>query len=231
MWMFAMGNPSIPGKQVAGAGIWVGFAILYLVTPLVVAGVARGASVLPVLWVVALGVCTALLVDPHFDRACLFSWRGTRRHLPQILARAGLLAVVSAAALMILAPQQLFDLPRRNIRLWALVMCCYPLLSVVPQAVIYRVLFFHRFGVLFRSRYVLYLVSGAAFSLAHLVFANVWAMVLTFVGGVLLARTYDQTRLMPLTCLEHALYGNVCFTIGLGRYLCHGTQALLTHGG
>jgi membrane protease YdiL (CAAX protease family) len=68
----------------------------------------------------------------------------------------------------------------------------------------------------------LVLISGAAFGLAHIVFNNWVAPVLCAVGGVLFAHTYHKTRSLALVCLEHALYGDFVFTVGLGRYFYHG---------
>ncbi len=41
-------------------------------------------------------------------------------------------------------------------------------------------------------------------------------------GGWLFADTYRQSRSLWLVCLEHALYGDLIFTIGLGTFFYHG---------
>jgi hypothetical protein len=45
---------------------------------------------------------------------------------------------------------------------------------------------------------------------------------LTLIGGWFFAETYARTRSMRLVWLEHALYGCLVFTIGLGDYFYHG---------
>jgi membrane protease YdiL (CAAX protease family) len=53
----------------------------------------------------------------------------------------------------------------------------------------------------------------------HIVFRNPLALLLTFAGGVLFAKTYSDTRSLLISMVEHTLYGNYIFTIGLGKYL------------
>jgi hypothetical protein len=38
-------------------------------------------------------------------------------------------------------------------------------------------------------------------------------------GGILFALTYAMTRSLMTSMIEHALYGNYLFTLGLGKYL------------
>ena len=107
-------------------------------------------------------------------------------------------------------------------------MLAYPVLSVYPQAIIFRALYEYRYASLFRGRWVAWVVGAAVFSFAHLPFGNAWALGFTFLGGLLFLRTYRRTQSVPVSCLEHALYGDLLFTVGWGIYLFHGgTQALL----
>jgi membrane protease YdiL (CAAX protease family) len=98
-----------------------------------------------------------------------------------------------------------------------LVMVCYPLLSVYPQGILYRGLFYARYADLFRSERGAWVAGAAAFSLAHLVFANVWAVGLTFAGGLLFNRTYRKTGSLLASDVEHAVCGQWVFTFGWGR--------------
>jgi len=68
-----------------------------------------------------------------------------------------------------------------------------------------------------------------AFALAHLFFSNWIAALLSLGGGLLFARTYAHSRSTLLTTVEHGLWGDALFTIGLGWYFYGGsigTQAL-----
>ena len=49
-------------------------------------------------------------------------------------------------------PGQAFALPRRAPGLWLAILALYPLLSAAPQEILFRVLFFRRYGALFPSR-------------------------------------------------------------------------------
>lgn len=108
-----------------------------------------------------------------------------------------------------------------------LVMIFYPLLSVIPQEFIFRKFFFKRYSFTFSSNYLL-LINVFCFTWAHIFFNNYLALLVTLLGGYLFAQTYTKTNSFSLVCLEHILYGNLLFTIGLGDYLYHyGTISFL----
>lgn len=44
-------------------------------------------------------------------------------------------------------------------------------------------------------------------------------MVLTFVGGLLFAFTFQKTKSTLLVTVEHAIYGSWLFTVGMGNML------------
>jgi membrane protease YdiL (CAAX protease family) len=102
-------------------------------------------------------------------------------------------------------------------------MILYPLLSVYPQELIFRTFFFHRYRQIFRQSWVLILASGLSFGLAHLFFANWIAPTLTLLGGLQFARTYDRTNSTLQAAIEHGLWGDLIFTIGLGWYFYGGS--------
>jgi membrane protease YdiL (CAAX protease family) len=91
-------------------------------------------------------------------------------------------------------------------------------------------LFYARYASLFRTESRSWLAGAAVFSLAHLVFANGWALALTFVGGLFMNRMYRRTGSLLASNLEHAVYGQLVFTTGWGRFLYHGTTRLLERG-
>ena len=101
-------------------------------------------------------------------------------------------------------------------------MLTYPVLSVLPQNVVYRAFFFHRYRFLFADGWPMTLASALAFAFAHVVYRNGLALLFTFVGGLLFARTYRVTRSLWWSTLEHSLYGCFVFTIGWGEYFLLG---------
>jgi membrane protease YdiL (CAAX protease family) len=57
------------------------------------------------------------------------------------------------------------------------------------------------------------------FSLGHIFFKNALVMVLTFLGGILFALTFNKTKSTLLVSIEHAIYGSWLFTVGMGSML------------
>src|SRR5262249_14321435 len=135
--------------------------------------------------------------------------------------------VIAAPLLVLLAwwlrPDNLFAFPRQRTYLWLLVMLLYPLISVYPQEIIFRAFFFQRYRVLFGDGAGIIVAGAVAFGWAHIIFQNWVAILLTFAGGVLFARTYQHTRSLLFVAAEHALYGCFLFTVGYGHYLVDGT--------
>lgn len=182
--------------------------------------------VLPVLWLAGL-LAGCWLVRHGFRAADFFGWRGLAACWRGVLIRVAIACVLLAGAVLWIAPDWFFELPRQRTGLWVLIVCLYPILSVYPQGIVYRALYYRRYAVLWSSPLLARLAGAVAFSLAHMVFMNPWALALTFAGGWFFNRTYERTQSLPVSNLEHALCGVAVFTIGLGRFFYHGTQALL----
>jgi membrane protease YdiL (CAAX protease family) len=200
-------------------------AVLFVGLPAAMALRALPRLPIPVL-LVAAGVCAAVLVqDPQFDSTQLWNTHGTHEHLRPVLASFGALALATLALVAWLTPHALFDLVRTRPRLWLLVMVFYPVVSVYPQEIIYRAFFFHRYAPLFPSTLACVAASAVLFAFGHVFFPRPWiAMGLTLVGGVLFGRHYAQSRSLLLVSIEHALFGQVMFTVGLGRFFYHGSN-------
>ena len=189
--------------------------------PVMLAVYAR-ALALPVLFVAA-WVCLAVLWrDPTFQRDELWRREQLWTWLRGPLALALLVGTLLAVGVFLVEPAHLFDLPRDSPWRWLAVMLLYPVLSVVPQELVFRTFFFHRYGRLFGGRWVAMAASAVAFSWAHIVLANGLAIALTLLGGWLFARTYLRTRSLVATAVEHAAYGCLLFTVGLGRWFVTG---------
>lgn len=119
-------------------------------------------------------------------------------------------------------PERLFDLPTERPQIWLLVMCFYPLLSVLPQELIFRVFFFHRYAQILPNPMARVLVSALAFGWVHIAFGHWVSVVLSTIGGLFFGLTYARTFSIRLVWIEHALYGCFLFTVGLGRYFYGG---------
>lgn len=199
--------------------LWVEFLSLFAALPLFVALLADRPPVFLLIWSAA-AVCGVLLLrDRTFPRDTLWNVQGAKDALPGILIRfvllGGLLTWLTAAA----RPEEFLSLPRERPGLWLLILVAYPVLSVWPQNLVYRALVLRRYGGLVGGGFPAILLSAAAFSFGHIIFGNATALALTLVGGVLFARTYLHSRSLLASSIEHALYGVLAFTIGLGPSL------------
>lgn len=137
----------------------------------------------------------------------------------RILVQFVIIAVVTTVFVWVLLPHALFCVPRSNLQLFGIILLVYTFLSVWPQEVIYRTFYFARYSDLFPSRKLLIFVNAIVFSLAHIFFKNTLVLVLTFIGGLLFAYTFIKTKSTTLVSIEHALYGNWLFTVGMGEML------------
>lgn len=136
-----------------------------------------------------------------------------------VLLKFAIIAIVTTIYVGYMNMDALFCVPRSRPGLFFIILVVYTLLSVWPQEIIYRTFFFERYGNLFKDRRLLLFINAIVFSLAHLFFKNALVIVLTFLGGLLFGYTYYKTRSTTLVSIEHALYGNWLFTVGMGDML------------
>ena len=185
----------------------------------------------PALWVAAALAMAALAADPSFDTATLWSLPGDPARTRLIALRTGVGVALVGALSRRLSPGTFLWLPRMRPRLWLLVVTFYPLLSVLPQGVIFRVFFVHRYALVFGHGAALLAAGALAFAFAHVIFRNLVAVALTGIGGLLFLHTYLATGSMLLSSLEHAAYGVAAFTFGIGRSLYVGATRNASDGG
>ncbi len=163
--------------------------------------------------------------------APLWNADGAKRAAPAIIGRFVVLGALITAAVWFLTPEHFLGFPRTAPGLWMRVMLLYPVLSVVPQELIWRAFFFQRYRAIFATPTRMILASAASFAFIHVLLENAIAVALTLVGGVLFATTYHRTRSLAAASFEHALYGCLVFTIGLGWYFYLGGRYRVTSKG
>lgn len=129
------------------------------------------------------------------------------------------IALVTTCYVYFIDSSLLFFVPLNNPLLYVAILGIYTVLSVWPQEVIYRTFFFERYSELFSNKNSILWLNAFVFSLAHIFFKNTLVLVLTFIGGLLFALTYMKTKSTTLVSIEHALYGNWLFTVGMGQML------------
>lgn len=177
---------------------------------------------IPLLLLFALACLLVLRRDPAFDRRRLWNTAALAGLWQVLLPRAAAVAAVTWGLVLWLVPGGLFAFPRRHPLFWLLVMALYPLLSAWPQELIYRTFFWHRYAPVLGTRRAVALASTLAFAFLHIIFGNPVAILLTLPGGWLFARTYERTESLAAVTVEHALYGCLLFTLGLGRFFYNG---------
>ncbi|MEB3346054.1 CPBP family intramembrane glutamic endopeptidase [Aquimarina gracilis] len=127
--------------------------------------------------------------------------------------------VVTGLYVFFVAPDKLFSVLIKKPQLWVIILFVYTFLSVWPQEIIYRTFFYNRYEVLIKNKWLFIFINAILFSLAHLFLRSFLVQVLTFIGGLLFAYTFQRTKSTTLVSIEHAIYGNWLFTVGMGEML------------
>ena len=182
----------------------------------------KGASPIPFLIFLAIACVVNLIRSAEFDRKCFFTLGGFRQHYRWMLIRFAVLAPVIAVFTALYAPESLFAFMMEDTGRWAAVMLLYPLLSVYPQEIVYRAFFFKRYKNIFTDSRELVLISSLSFAFAHIIYLNPVSVLFSLAGGYIFADTYQKTRSLIAVSIEHAFYGWLIFTIGLGRFFYAG---------
>ena len=170
--------------------------------------------------IILMAVCSMLLLsDPHFKRFRLTSLGEFSAVKRRLFSFFFLGALFSGMFYGIMNQENWFSMPRNSFYDWLMLLLLYPILSVMPQELIFRTYFFHRYKRIMPSKTVRIIVSASVFALAHIVYANVLAVLLAFLGGLLFSYTYAQSRSTFACVIEHSLWGLWMFTLGLGDVL------------
>nr|WP_247744319.1 CPBP family intramembrane glutamic endopeptidase [Ruegeria sp. R14_0] len=98
----------------------------------------------------------------------------------------------------------------------------YPLLSALPQELLFRSLFFRRYQAILPKGPAAYLLNASLFSLAHLMYWSWIVAAMTFGGGLLFTWAYRKRGSFFYAVLLHAIAGNIIFAAGLGIYFYSG---------
>lgn len=175
------------------------------------------------LWMATIYACLILYLHHQEAFRNLWGWRAVNwANLRPILIRWWLACIGMALFLYFYEPSLMFGLVQRNPDILPFLLLGYPILSALPQELVFCNFFFARYAALFGNGRWLVLASALTFAYAHVLYINPVAPLLSFLGGLIFARTFMQHRSLALVTIEHALYGNALFIIGLGRYFYSG---------
>jgi hypothetical protein len=204
--------------------IWL--AVEYAVLFFGLAGVSlllgNTGSPIPILVVGAIGAVLYLRSRRDFDRRNFFRTSAIRGELRSMLILWAAAAAAVLLALILLAPDRLFELPRENPGIWIVIMIFYPLLSVYPQELIFAGFLYHRYAPVFGTGNRFVAASALSFGWVHIIYGHWLSVVLTTFLGAVLARRYAKTQSLAVVWLEHAMYGLLAFTVGLGSFFYNG---------
>ncbi|MEZ4802816.1 MAG: CPBP family intramembrane glutamic endopeptidase [Gelidibacter sp.] len=151
-----------------------------------------------------------------FKMAPNLKWKSFWKH---VCIKLLIIAFLTIVYMFFTSKEDLFHVLYRQPKLWVVILFLYTTFSVYPQELIYRTLFFQRYESLFRSKSLFIFVNAIVFSLAHIFYRNALVLLMTFLGGILFALTYDKTKSTLLVSIEHTIYGCWLFTVGMGNML------------
>lgn len=182
---------------------------------------------------VLIGLLILTLILSAFDPNVRFRFSHSGSAIRSCMKKVGVRLPLSAFLLTLLTmglyPELFLRLPREQPRIWILVMCLYPLLSVAPQEFIFRSFFMQRYRPLFGDGQAMLWTNALVFGWAHVFFLNAVAPLLSVIAGYLLAATWKQSKSFLLVCLEHAVYGQIVFTSGLGWFFYTGSAQAIAN--
>lgn len=155
-------------------------------------------------------------MDSHFDQKVFL--RLDKDHLRKSVGRVIFITVLLVWFTWWIFPDLLLYYPREEFEDYLITFILYPFASVIPQELVYRVYFFHRYRKIVPEKYLLMLSNAIIFGLTHWIYGNWVAPIATFLVSWIFIFNYLKSKSLLNVSLEHYFYGLVMFTIGFGYY-------------
>ncbi len=199
---------------------WIEFLLFFVGVPLVMYVWREHVKITLLLFMMSAALlCVSLLLKDHtFKRFRFWNKPGFRQWIKPVSLQFLGLMLFTTTVFYILRPDDIFYYPKYYFSDWLLLLVMYPLLSAIPQEIIFRTFLFHRYKTIIPSKTLRIYVSSLCFGFAHLFYNNWVAVLLSVVAGYVFCRTYAQSRSTVLVIIEHSLWGLWMFTLGLGAY-------------
>jgi len=193
----------------------VEIALLFIISPLVLH--ASFPTLFKVLYLL-LGVIYIILISIFIEKfsRVKIDKRQKLNFLKNISFRFLIIAILTTLVLYFQDKDVLFKVMLKKPGLWLKFSGIYILFSVIPQEFIYRTFFVKRYQTLIKNKTLFILINSVLFSFAHIWFQSWIVLLFTFIGSLLFANTYLQTKSTFLIILEHSLYGVWLYTVGYG---------------
>ena len=199
------------------------FVLLCLCLPTIIIVYRFAPYMFAFLWGAA-GYCYLVLRFQHHEHLRdLWKWSAvTWANMRPILIRWVFASIGMLAFIYLYDPERVFGLVRDRPQIIPFLLFMYPVLSALPQEFIFCSFFFERYKAFFKSDRAKIIASAIVFAYAHVLFINWVAPSLSIIAGLIFAMTYNKTKSLALVTIEHGLYGNVLFLVGLGWYFYGG---------
>lgn len=203
--------------------IIIEFLILCIGVPGVIIYYELAPHMFSFLWGASLYGLVMMRYVYHDHLRDIWKWRAvTWANLRPLLLRWVLACIGMYIFVEWYAPSRTFGFVMQE-PLFVLFLCfAYPVLSALPQEFIFCSYFFQRYRPLFGEGASIVMASAIVFAYAHCLYLNPVAPALSLMGGFIFATTYLKTHSLALVTIEHGLYGNVLFVLGLGHYFYGG---------
>lgn len=176
------------------------------------------------LWGAALYGFTILRVFYYDNIRSIWKWEAvTWEAMKPILIRWVFASIGMVIFLYLYDPDRMFYILENRPKLAIILVFAYPVFSALPQELVFCSFFFVRYAPLFGNGMKMVIASTIVFAYAHVLYINPVAPTLSLLGGYIFASTYLKSKSLALVTIEHGLYGNSLFLIGLGWYFYSGS--------
>jgi uncharacterized protein len=214
---------SYPSKLILG----IEFLFLCIAVPGYIIYNLYAPYMMAFLWGAAL-YCAVIYYRTYFTGwKDLWRWDAvTWINIKPILIRWGLACLCMLIFIYFYAPDRMFNLWQREPAFVFILFILYPALSALPQEFIFCSFFFKRYELFFGNGIWMVIASALVFAYAHILYINPVAPALSLLGGYIFANSFRKTKSLAIVTIEHGLYGNALFLIGLGWYFYGGSIAI-----
>lgn len=214
VWMAGAGMTDAVGR----GRLWAEFLALFIGVPVAIAAILPASSMFPALFAAtALGVVL-------LHRTPGFAWRELRGAVDgRVVAGFALVTLATALAVSwVTTGGRPLAFAAANPGLMVAILIFYPALSALPQELVFRPLFFRRYGPILPEGTAGLVLNAAVFSFAHLMYWSWIVTAMTFAGGLAFAWAYRVRGSFPLAVVLHGVAGPILFLLGLGMFFYSG---------
>lgn len=199
------------------------FLVLCIGVPGVIIGMRFAPFMFAFLWGATLYCWLIMRYHYKVPAAEMWNWSAvTWQNMKPVLIRWVLASIAMVVFIYFYNPERMFYLPRHRPEFLIMLALVYPVMSALPQEFVYCTFFFKRYGAFFGTGLKMVIASAVLFAYAHILYINPVAPVLSLLGGLIFAWDYNKHKSLALVTIEHGLYGNSLFIIGLGAYFYSG---------